>query len=164
MTKCSCDLCLSDLSQYWKKLINHWYNMNGEYSGLFQLQRFETPEIPAHLTKRVLTGQKQHFLPLLFISMWMLKLSQENLFYIVSINSLCYSDTIWQHTSESTLAEEMGCCLTAPSHFLNQCWLIIKGGIHQKTISQEMPNISNLDLSLKMTKLKLQSHLPGADV
>ena len=25
----------------------------------------------------------------------------------------------------STLAQVMACCLTAPSHYLNQCWLII---------------------------------------
>ena len=27
--------------------------------------------------------------------------------------------------SWSTLAQVMACCLTAPSHYLNQCWLII---------------------------------------
>ena len=27
--------------------------------------------------------------------------------------------------SRSTLAQVMACCLTAPSHYLNQCWLII---------------------------------------
>ena len=41
------------------------------------------------------------------------------------INSLWPSDTIWQHKSESTLVKVMACCLTAPSHYLNQCWLII---------------------------------------
>ena len=41
------------------------------------------------------------------------------------INSLWPSDTIWRHWSESTLAHEMACCLTAPNHYLNQCWLII---------------------------------------
>ena len=35
------------------------------------------------------------------------------------------SDTIWWHRSGSTLAQVMACCLTAPSHYLNQCWLII---------------------------------------
>ena len=35
------------------------------------------------------------------------------------------SDAIrWQGT-ESTLAQVMACCLTAPSHYLNQYWLII---------------------------------------
>ena len=35
------------------------------------------------------------------------------------------SDTIWRHRSGSILAQVMACCLTAPSHYLNQCWLII---------------------------------------
>ena len=30
--------------------------------------------------------------------------------------------------SGPTLAQIMDCCLTAPSHYLSQCWLIIKGG------------------------------------
>ena len=41
------------------------------------------------------------------------------------INSLGPSDAIWRHRSGSTLAQVMACCLTAPSHYLNQCWLII---------------------------------------
>ena len=40
-------------------------------------------------------------------------------------NSLGPSDTIWWYRSGSTLAQVMACCLTAPSHYLNQCWLII---------------------------------------
>ena len=32
---------------------------------------------------------------------------------------------LWQHRSMSTLAQVMACCLTAPSHSLIQCWLII---------------------------------------
>ena len=34
-------------------------------------------------------------------------------------------DAIWRHGTRSTLAQVMACCLTAPSHHLNQCWLII---------------------------------------
>ena len=41
------------------------------------------------------------------------------------INSLRPSDAIWRHISGSTLAQIMACCLTAPIHYLNQCWLII---------------------------------------
>ena len=37
------------------------------------------------------------------------------------------SDAIWRRRSGSTLAQVMAWCLTAPSHYLNQCWLIIKG-------------------------------------
>ena len=35
------------------------------------------------------------------------------------------NDAIWWHRSGSTLAQVMACCLTAPSHYLNQCWIII---------------------------------------
>ena len=41
------------------------------------------------------------------------------------INSLGPSDAIWRQRSGSTLAQVMACCLTAPSHYLNQSWLII---------------------------------------
>ena len=34
-------------------------------------------------------------------------------------------DAIWRHGNRATLAQVMACCLTAPSHYLNQCWLII---------------------------------------
>ena len=40
-------------------------------------------------------------------------------------NSLRPSDAIWRWRSRSTLAQVMACCLTAPSHYLNQCWLMI---------------------------------------
>ena len=43
----------------------------------------------------------------------------------LEFNSLRPSDTIWRHRSGSTLAQVMACCLTAPSHYLNQYWLII---------------------------------------
>ena len=45
--------------------------------------------------------------------------------YQSCVNSLRRSDAIWRHRSGSTLAQVMACCLTAPSHYLNQCWLII---------------------------------------
>ena len=35
------------------------------------------------------------------------------------------SDAIWRHRSGSTLVQVMAWCLMAPSHYLNQCWLII---------------------------------------
>ena len=41
---------------------------------------------------------------------------------VLLINSLLWpSDTIWRQRSGSTLAPVMACCLTAPSHYLNQC-------------------------------------------
>ena len=44
-------------------------------------------------------------------------------------NSLGPSDAIWRWGSWSTLVQVMACCLTAQSHYLNQCWLIISKGL-----------------------------------
>ena len=41
------------------------------------------------------------------------------------VNSLWPSDAIWWQRYESTLAQVMACCLMAPSHNMNQHWLII---------------------------------------
>ena len=43
-------------------------------------------------------------------------------------NSLGPSDAIWWQRSGSPLAQVMAWCLTAPSHYLKQCWLIISEG------------------------------------
>ena len=43
----------------------------------------------------------------------------------VAVSSMGPSDAIWRCRSWSTLVHVMACCLTAPSHYLNQCWLII---------------------------------------
>ena len=40
------------------------------------------------------------------------------------LNSLWPTDAIWRHRSEWILTPVMVCCLRAPSHHLNQCWLI----------------------------------------
>ena len=50
----------------------------------------------------------------------------EAIFFIPqSVNPLWPMIPIWGHRSGSTLALVMSCCLTAPSHYLNQCRLII---------------------------------------
>ena len=41
------------------------------------------------------------------------------------VNSLGPSDAIWRWRSWLTMIQVMACSLTAPSHYLNQCWLII---------------------------------------
>ena len=41
------------------------------------------------------------------------------------LNSLCPNGAIGWCRSVSTLVQVMTCCITAPSHYLNQCWLII---------------------------------------
>ena len=71
-----------------------------------------------------------------------------------AINSLRPSDAIWRHRSGSTLAQVMACCLTAPSHYLNQCWLTISEDIHQRASSLEIPQLSVTEISLKITYLK----------
>ena len=44
---------------------------------------------------------------------------------LVELDSLWPSEAIWRRKSGSTLAHIMACCLTAPSHYLNQCWLFV---------------------------------------
>ena len=44
-----------------------------------------------------------------------------------TVNSLWSRDAIWHLRTGSTLDQVMACCLTAPNHYLNQCWLIIWG-------------------------------------
>ena len=41
------------------------------------------------------------------------------------INSLWPTDAICRHRSGSTLVQVMDWCLTTPSHYLDQCWLLI---------------------------------------
>ena len=59
------------------------------------------------------------------------------------VNSLWSCDAIWRQRTESTLAQVMACCLTAPSHYLNQCWLVISaftsGQSHKKYIDGILP-------------------------
>ena len=84
----------------------------------------------------------------------------------VWLNTLWLSAVIWQQQSWSILVQVMAWCLMAPSHYLNQsCWLIISEvcGIHLRENSQEMPKISILDMSLKVTHLRLQPQLPGTN-
>ena len=48
----------------------------------------------------------------------------------LSCGRLWPSDAILRQGSGSTLAQVMTCCLTAPSHCLNQCWLIFCGVLY----------------------------------
>ena len=70
--------------------------------------------------------------PLLYIFSWS-KVPPFKVIHLFQIFSDGYrnaswpSDAIWRQWSWTTLAQVMACCLTAPSHYLNQCWLIIRG-------------------------------------
>ena len=76
-------------------------------------------------------------------------------------NSSWPSDAIWRQGSESTLAQVMVCCFTAPSHYWTTVDLssVRSCGIHLRTISQEMLKMSILDMSLKIINLRLHLHL-----
>ena len=57
---------------------------------------------------------------------YVIRLTGSQYIYLsILLNSLWPSDSIWRHKSGSTLAQVMACCLAAPSHYMNQCWLII---------------------------------------
>ena len=75
------------------------------------------------------------------------------------ILSLWPNDAIWRHGTRSTLAQVMACCLTAPSHYLNQCWLILSKV--QKYSLEVHPSITKV--SLKITCLKCYSNVPGSN-
>ena len=53
----------------------------------------------------------------------------------------------------------------APSHYLNQCWLIIviSSGNHLRAILQKLPQLLITEISLKITYLKFLSNLPGTN-
>ena len=89
-------------------------------------------------------------------------LNMLNLFW-KELNSLWPSDVIWRPQSGSVLAEVMACCLTSPSHYLNQYWLIIKGGNHTRAISQRVPELIFCIMIMEMKLLKLLPYLPGAN-
>ena len=59
---------------------------------------------------------------------------------------LVSSDAIWQQRSGSTLTQVMACCLTAPSHYLKQCWLIISKvhwHVHEGNFTRDISAISH---------------------
>ena len=80
-------------------------------------------------------------------------------------NSLGLSDAIWQQRSGSTLAQVMACCLMAPSHYLNQCWLIIsevQWHSYQGNLTR-MSQSSITKICLKITCLKFHSNFSGVN-
>ena len=43
------------------------------------------------------------------------------------LNSLWPGDATWRHISGSALVHVMACCLTTPSHYPHQYWLLVSG-------------------------------------
>ena len=83
--------------------------------------------------------------------------------HINSINTLWPTDAIWRHRSGSTLAQAMACCLMAPSHYLNQCWLLIIDVLWHSSESKftARAQATILHNELQSYVLKLLSYLPG---
>ena len=81
------------------------------------------------------------------------------------ISSLGPSDAIWWQRCGSKLAQIMACCLTAPSHYLNQFWFILSKVQWYSSDGNfiRIPQPSITKCSLKITYLKSQSNLPGAN-
>ena len=81
------------------------------------------------------------------------------------VNSLGPSDVIWRQGSGSTLAQVMTCCLMAPSHYLNQCWLIISKVLWHSSEGNFIRDASApfTKVSLKITFLELNWNLPGVN-
>ena len=81
-----------------------------------------------------------------------------------SCNSGRHNDAIWRHRCRSVLVQVMACCLTAPSHYLKQSWLISsKVRLHSSTFWQVITHPSITKISLKITQLKFHINLPGAN-
>ena len=84
-------------------------------------------------------------------------------------------NVIWRHRSGPTLTQVMDCCLTAPSHYLNQCWLLIGGVVWHSLEINFAGNDKKYDMnravnsiyvpgmSLLMTNLRLHPHFEVAD-
>ena len=63
-----------------------------------------------------------------------------------------------------TLAQAMTRCLMAPSHYQNQCSLLISEVLwHSPDISQQVPNLLVCVISMKMILSKLLPYLPGVN-
>ena len=105
------------------------------------------------LVRRHLYIETSPWLSLMYVK------SYKDSYMMYGINSLWPSGAIWWHRSGSILAQVMACCLTAPSHHLNQYWFIFKGVLWP---SPEGNFIGRLNISiymiLKITNLRLQSH------
>ena len=63
----------------------------------------------------------------------------------------------------STLAQVMACCLTAPSHYLNQCCLFIWGVLWHSPESNFTRGAQAHNMSLQNTWLNVEPYVPGTN-
>ena len=86
-----------------------------------------------------------------------------NTWILVNIVSSRPGDGIWRQITGSTLAQVMAYCLTAPSHYLKQCWLIINKVLWLSCEGNFTRDASITKICLKITCLKFHSNFPGAN-
>ena len=84
---------------------------------------------------------------------------------VLTIHSLTRCSLVMPFVDTKLLAQVMACCLVVPSHYLNQCSLIISEVLWHSPEGnfREMLKIYIHDLSLKITNIKSQPHLSGAN-
>ena len=78
----------------------------------------------AHFTKEILCKKSLSVNDIFkqgFYSLLPLLAANQKQFLKIHVYTLWPSDATWRHGSGSTLAQVMACCLTTPSHCLNQC-------------------------------------------
>ena len=76
-----------------------------------------------------------------------------NIKHYTYMTELTHCD-LWQHRSRLTLAQVMAWCLMAPSHYLNQCLLIISEGLWHSLEGRSLgnnPGICHWDVSKNHT-------------
>ena len=80
---------------------------------------------------------------------------------------MCHNTAIWRQISVSSLAQVMACCLTVPSRYLHQCWLIISEVFWLSPGRNFTGNAQHIypryAMSLEITNIILQAKLPGTD-
>ena len=107
------------LSQGWPRLCRHMVSLgHNESMKWYSVHVWSANHKAWYIFTRV-TSTYCWLLSCYILSCYFPKSIEWNLF-----NSLWPSDAIWRHRLGSTLAWVMACCLTAPSHYLNHCWLI----------------------------------------
>ena len=98
---------------------------------------------------------------------------QENVFqYVVCKMAIILSkmkcvNVIWWYRSGSTLAQVMACCLTAPSHYLNQCWFLMSEVLWHSCEGNFVVNTRSTDkwneFKKKIVFPELPEHRPGVN-
>ena len=82
----------------------------------------------------------------------------------LSINSSHLSAAYIRQGSGSEFIQVMACRLTAPSHYLNHCWLIVNWTLGNKLQRHFIQNkISFTKIHLKMSSAKWRPFCPGGD-